>query len=128
MQATQSVERRDDVAAASVLPTCDLTHAMLRVKRMHPSLTDEQLGEAERLYREYWASVKESPRRKMQPQSPLVDDIWHTHIYLSTRQYREDCEAYFGYFLHHEAICDGGGCSHESAPTFDRVSDLHSVQ
>lgn len=117
MQVAQASERREQIAIANPLPACDLAHVILRVKRLHPSLTDEQLAEAERLYREYWASIREDPHRKMQPQSPLVDDVWHTHIYLSTRQYAADCEEYFGYFLHHAAICDAGGCSHDSAPT-----------
>ena len=110
------------------LPKFDLAHAMLRVKRLHPTLTDEQLAVAEQQYREYMLSVKNDPRRKMQPQSTLVDDIWHTHIYLCTRQYAADCEEYFGYFLHHAAICDGGGCSHDFTPTGDLVGDLHTIQ
>jgi hypothetical protein len=30
----------------------------------------------------------------------IVDEVWHTHI-LDTRKYANDCEATFGYFLHH---------------------------
>ncbi len=97
----------------SILPAFDIAHVILRARRLHPSLTDEEFAEAEQLYREYWAAIKADPHLKMQPVSTLVDDIWHTHIYLSTRQYRADCEAYFGYYLNHEAICDIGGCSHD---------------
>lgn len=99
-------------ADGSTLPNCDLAHVILRVKRLHPSLSEERFEEAERQYREYWAEIKADPTRKMQPTTSLVDDVWHTHIYLDTRQYGVDCKSYFGYFLHHAAICDAGGCSH----------------
>ncbi|MCF6253740.1 MAG: hypothetical protein L3J38_03220, partial [Thiomicrorhabdus sp.] len=32
--------------------------------------------------------------------SSHVDDFWHFHI-LDTLKYQEDCNAVFGYFLHH---------------------------
>jgi len=32
--------------------------------------------------------------------SAVVDDFWHLHI-LDTQKYAEDCDRFFGYFLHH---------------------------
>ena len=32
--------------------------------------------------------------------SKLVDKFWHEHI-LDTMSYQKDCEAVFGYFIHH---------------------------
>ncbi|MEA5470965.1 hypothetical protein VB714_18970 [Spirulina sp. 06S082] len=32
--------------------------------------------------------------------STYIDNFWHLHI-LDTQKYQEDCQQYFGYFLHH---------------------------
>jgi hypothetical protein len=32
-----------------------------------------------------------------------TDQIWHTHIFLKTRNYRQDCQKLFGYYLDHAA-------------------------
>jgi hypothetical protein len=42
---------------------------------------------------------KENPDSAVVPSS-FVDDFWHFHI-LDTQKYQEDCERFFGYFLHH---------------------------
>ncbi len=34
------------------------------------------------------------------PPSEEIDEFWHHHI-LDTAQYQKDCEAIFGYYLHH---------------------------
>ncbi|MGW4062112.1 hypothetical protein ACWEGE_27790 [Amycolatopsis sp. NPDC004747] len=40
--------------------------------------------------------------------SYLVDRVWHTHM-CETRQYAEDCVAYFGRVFHHSSgRCNGG--------------------
>ncbi|HBB34629.1 MAG TPA: hypothetical protein DC064_23305 [Cyanobacteria bacterium UBA9273] len=36
-----------------------------------------------------------------------IDRVWHAHI-LHTRQYRQDCEMLFGYFIDHEPDCKLG--------------------
>jgi len=36
-----------------------------------------------------------------------IDRVWHCHI-LHTRQYREDCEMLFGYFIDHEPDSEFG--------------------
>lgn len=50
-------------------------------------------------YRKYLVLCKENPDSAVVPSS-FVDDFWHFHI-LDTQKYQEDCEQYFGYFLHH---------------------------
>lgn len=35
--------------------------------------------------------------------SPIVDEIWHTHI-LFTRNYQDFCKSVFGEFIHHEPV------------------------
>lgn len=48
-----------------------------------------------------------------------VDDFWHLHI-LDTRNYIADCNAIFGYYLHHYpyAGLDGSGCREEDEEVF----------
>jgi hypothetical protein len=50
-------------------------------------------------YRKYLVLCKENPDSAVVPSS-FVDDFWHFHI-LDTQKYQEDCERFFGYFLHH---------------------------
>ena len=50
-------------------------------------------------YRRYLVLCKEHPDTAVVPSS-FVDEFWHFHI-LDTQKYQEDCEQYFGYFLHH---------------------------
>lgn len=75
----------------------------IKVKLMH-----RQSGEGwslakteavEREYRRFLILMKMYPN---EPTAPLedVDTFWHYHI-LDTMKYAADCEAIFGYFLHH---------------------------
>lgn len=50
-------------------------------------------------YEKYLILCKELPEEALVP-SAAVDDFWHFHI-LDTQKYQEDCQTYFGYFLHH---------------------------
>ncbi len=50
-------------------------------------------------YLKYLWLCRMYPDADMVP-SGIVDDFWHLHI-LDTRKYAEDCQTYFGYFLHH---------------------------
>ena len=50
-------------------------------------------------YRKFLILCKENPNSPIVPSS-FVDDFWHFHI-LDTQKYQEDCEVFFGYFLHH---------------------------
>ncbi|SCX25204.1 hypothetical protein SAMN05216379_12625 [Nitrosomonas eutropha] len=50
-------------------------------------------------YEKYLILCKENPDVAVIPSSS-VDDFWHFHI-LDTQKYQEDCQNYFGYFLHH---------------------------
>lgn len=50
-------------------------------------------------YEKYLTLCKENPNVPVVPSSQ-VDDFWHFHI-LDTQKYQEDCENFFGYFLHH---------------------------
>lgn len=50
-------------------------------------------------YRKYLTLCLENPNEAVVPSS-MVDDFWHLHI-LDTQKYQKDCQAVFGYFLHH---------------------------
>lgn len=50
-------------------------------------------------YRNFLILCKENPDMPIVPAAD-VDDFWHFHI-LDTFNYQEDCQNYFGYFLHH---------------------------
>lgn len=50
-------------------------------------------------YRNFLELCREYPDESVVPSS-IVDKVWHNHI-LDTRKYADDCQQYFGYFLHH---------------------------
>lgn len=50
-------------------------------------------------YKRFLILCKENPNSAIVPSS-FVDDFWHFHI-LDTQKYQEDCQEFFGYFLHH---------------------------
>ena len=57
--------------------------------------TDEVCAE----YRKFLALTRKYPDLAIVPSGP-VDKFWHNHI-LDTQKYGPDCEAVFGFFLHH---------------------------
>ncbi len=74
-------------------------------------VTDAELGEGwtreyadtiEAAYKNYLAMLVKYPDNAEDILlSKDVDEFWHTHI-LQTRKYKQDCEAVFGNYLHHE--------------------------
>lgn len=100
---------------SAYLPHFDLAAIRLRVARENPQLTSEQLDELESKYLQFLMLCKNESRIKHEPDKD-VDQYWHAHI-LYTKKYAEDCQRYFGYFLHHlpnttstENKCDNDGC------------------
>jgi len=59
----------------------------------------EEADRHELEYRRFLALVAKFPDEVVAPNTN-VDKFWHAHI-LDTMKYAEDCEAIFGYFLHH---------------------------
>jgi hypothetical protein len=84
-------------------PVAALDLEPIKVKLMHEasgegwSLAHADAVEFE--YRRFLYLMKKFPN---EPSAPLfdVDIFWHYHI-LDTMKYAADCEAVFGYFLHH---------------------------
>jgi hypothetical protein len=101
-------------AFSHFLPSIDLSAVRLRVAKKNIELTAEQLDNIESRYLQFLQLCKNDPKIKHEPEKD-VDEYWHTHI-LDTRKYAEDCQRYFGYFLHHipnnsgEDKCENDGC------------------
>ena len=77
--------------------------APIKVKLMEP---DEGLGWSrnqcdlvEVWYKRYLVLSLLYPEESIVPNRE-IDEFWHQHI-LDTRKYADDCQATFGYFLHH---------------------------
>jgi hypothetical protein len=87
-----------DIAAIAAL---DLEP--IKVKLMHEESGEgwslERANEVEFEYRRFLLLMKKFPNEQTAPLVD-VDTFWHYHI-LDTMKYAVDCEAVFGYFLHH---------------------------
>jgi hypothetical protein len=75
----------------------------IKVKLMHQrsgeGWTLDRVNAVEKEYRRFLHLTKKYPDEAISP-SLDVDRFWHQHI-LDTVKYARDCEAIFGYFLHH---------------------------
>lgn len=116
-QGTARTVHMGGVAHAALLPAMDLTKVRHRVAKEHQDWSSDRLDAAENSYRQFWFDCKTTagPHRP----SKDVDQMWHAHV-LHTCEYMQDCQNYFGYFLHHvpdednhdlhaKADCQGGG-------------------
>ncbi|MBA5636951.1 glycine-rich domain-containing protein-like [Duganella sp. LX20W] len=81
----------------------DLDLEPIKVKLMHEESGEgwslEQVNAVEFEYRRFLYLMKTFPHEQTAPLMD-VDIFWHYHI-LDTMKYAADCEAVFGYFLHH---------------------------
>lgn len=102
----------DDFAAIAAL---DLDS--IKVKLMRPDDGDgwtlEQANAVEFEYRRFLYLMKMFPHEHTAPRVD-VDRFWHCHI-LHTKKYSADCEAVFGYFLHHFPQTGSRGKEDEAA-------------
>lgn len=91
----------EDIAAAiAVVGQIDLAPINKKLQHDDPVFwTDEVIAEAETNYRRFLALNLLYPETSLSV-NKVLDEYWHQHI-LDTRKYAADCEAVFGYFLHH---------------------------
>jgi hypothetical protein len=95
----------------------------IKVKLMHKESgegwTLERANAVELEYRRFLTLMKKFPNEDT---SPLVDvdTFWHYHI-LDTMKYAADCQAVFGYFLHHFPYVGMRG--EEDAATLVRIGN-----
>jgi hypothetical protein len=59
----------------------------------------EAVDRAEFYYRCFLQATVDHPRKRLAP-TREIDRFWHHHI-LDTQKYIDDCQAVFGYYLHH---------------------------
>ena len=94
------------------LPQLDLTSVRRRVAKENSELTAEELDEMELRYIKFLIECKNDPNEKHEPDKD-VDKYWHAHI-LDTMRYAEDCQRYFGFFLHHIPTMSSNGSDCET--------------
>lgn len=99
----------NDVAAAlDRVEKIDLTPISAKLQHEDPAMwTRETIAEAERTYRRFLALNLLYPTERIAV-NKVIDEYWHQHI-LDTHKYAEDCDAVFGYFLHHYPYFGLGG-------------------
>jgi hypothetical protein len=89
----------------------DLEFTAIKLKLTHADAgegwTAEHTDAVECEYRRFLHLTGTFPNEQIMPQSD-VDVFWHYHI-LDTMKYASDCEAVFGYFLHHFPYIGLGG-------------------
>ncbi|MET0334549.1 MAG: hypothetical protein ABW190_09790 [Rhizobacter sp.] len=85
----------------SAIAALDLTPIKFKATRQEDGYgwTPEQADRMEIAYKQYLTLHAKYPELTLAPDQD-VDRFWHLHI-LDTRKYAADCEAVFGYFLHH---------------------------
>jgi len=91
------------ISAESFQAIADLDLEPIKVKLMHEASGEgwslQKANAVEFEYRRFLYLMKTFPHEQTAPLMD-VDTFWHYHI-LDTMKYAVDCEAVFGYFLHH---------------------------
>ena len=91
------------ISAESFQAIADLDLEPIKVKLMHEESGEgwslQKANAVEFEYRRFLYLMKTFPQEQTAPLMD-VDIFWHYHI-LDTMKYAADCEAVFGYFLHH---------------------------
>jgi hypothetical protein len=76
-------------------------------KRLAEKWSWLEAKEAVRRYKRFLLLIRRYPKETLAP-APDMDEAWHAHI-LFTREYMRDCEAVFGFYLHHSPVREGEG-------------------
>ena len=102
-----------DRTTGNATSTFDICHArvtLLIVEHFNWQLPFSKKAADEYIWFLKLKAEKDDYSRNVYHPSPLIDQIWHTHILL-TKKYIEDCEAMFGEekFFHHELNRFDGG-------------------
>jgi hypothetical protein len=88
-------------ATISAILALDLTPIKFKATRQEDGYgwSAEHADKMEVAYKRYLILHARHPEMTLAPEQD-IDRFWHMHI-LDTRKYAADCEATFGYFLHH---------------------------
>ena len=87
---------REALASLDVLPLCEI---LTREQPDGPGWDEDRSNLAVGEYKRFLYLNAVYPDHRIVP-NRMVDEVWHAHI-LDTRKYAADCDAVFGYFLHH---------------------------
>lgn len=99
-EAAQRLTQSDPALDEALVRVSSIDFTMLKRKVVEErGWTPELCDEVEDLYRKFLALSARYADRKVCPTGP-IDEFWHAHI-LDTWAYARDCEAVFGYYLHH---------------------------
>lgn len=80
----------------------------------------ERCDEVELWYRRFLAICLLYPDHSTVPNGP-IDAFWHTHI-LDTMAYHNDCDAVFGFYLHHYPYFGLNGDADQRDDAFDQTN------
>lgn len=109
-----------NTALDATLPELDLS--MIRKRLLEKEGWNETMAsQAEQEYRRFLYLIKTNPGKSLVP-TEEIDEFWHLHI-LDTAKYAKDCEALFGYFLHHNPNLKKG--SEELTRRFGETNSLY---
>lgn len=101
-------------------PTFDLSYVekQLADDPDNTGLSRARIKECMAKYRNYLALCQAYPQVPIMP-SEDIDLVWHKHI-LNTKRYHEDCQAYFGYYLHHNPKMPTAEVGHYSVDLYEK--------
>jgi hypothetical protein len=87
----------------------------------------QQCIHAEEEYKKFLALKRTFPEKEIVP-NKIVDMFWHQHI-LDTEKYAADCQAIFGYFVHHFPYfgMNGKQDAQNLANAFDETKELYTL-
>ena len=106
--------------------------ALIKMKLMHvesgEGWSEVRANAVEAEYRRFLFLMKKYPDDQASP-TVDVDTFWHYHI-LDTMKYARDCEAVFGYFLHHYPYVGIGeqAVEGEQVRAGERMRELYAAE
>ena len=122
--------RKDSVAAQrvqDVLATLDVEPLLEVLCRQKPDglgWNENRSSRAVEEYKRFLYLNAAYPDQRIVP-NRIVDDVWHVHI-LDTRKYAADCDALFGYFLHHSPYFGQRGDAEVRDQAFDQTQEIYA--
>ncbi|MFP5393696.1 MAG: glycine-rich domain-containing protein, partial [Gammaproteobacteria bacterium] len=100
----------------------------IKMKLMHSSgegWSKEHADAVEVEYRRFLYLIKLYPNEQTTP-TVEVDTFWHYHI-LDTMKYAQDCEATFGFFVHHQQYLGMEGTDEDTAEHGDAIDRMREL-
>jgi hypothetical protein len=131
----RSIHNPDEVNTMSTHTECAAFEALdlnpIKMKLMHAASgegwSETRTNAVETEYRRFLFLMKKYPDAGASP-SVDVDTFWHYHI-LDTMKYARDCEAVFGFFLHHYPYVGiAAGTESEHVQAGERMRQLYEAE